>query len=189
MSISEKFKNDKMKLKYFSIILLGLVLFSSCSKEEFDSTEEINGNIDPEIVDCELKTSILSDLTNATLLAEAIDGMAPFEYKWSDGQNSESIDVTDSGVYSVEITDSAGCVSSFSSAVDIEMDCDGEIFGLMVTHDPINMTLTAQPTGNNYVVMWSNGEFTETISVTTGVYEVEVVNSVGCVLWISYEVL
>jgi|GEM_PF-818488 len=98
-------------------------------------------------------------------------------YLWSTGATSESIMVTECGVYTVTVTDENGCSDSDSVEVicnpnpvadagdDVSI-CDGE-----------TATLTATG-GGSY--LWSTGETTASIEVGCGTYTVTVTNEFGC---------
>lgn len=186
LSFIQKVKFIKMKIKYLSIVFL-LVILASCSKDSSDVTIESPGMIETEMVECDLALHFTSDISNSTLLVRAENGVAPYTYKWSNGSTNESITDVDSGNYSVDITDAEGCLKSQSVALDILVDCEGP-FGLLVSYDSESATLTANVQSDvDYFVSWSNAEITESISVISGeTYEVEVINTVGCVLWVSY---
>lgn len=104
-------------------------------------------------------------------------------YIWSNGETTQSINVSTSGSYTVQILNSEGCHSEVSSATSVIVKalpltptisaggpttfCDGE-----------SVTLTSSP-GTGYI--WSNGETTQAISVfTAGNYSVRVADANGC---------
>ncbi len=100
-------------------------------------------------------------------------------FAWSNGENSQTIEVNESGTYSVEVTDEIGCLGTDEMelivnpmpVVDLGNDttiCIGE-----------SVTLDAQNTGFNY--KWNTGESSQTINITsTGSYTVEVYDEIGC---------
>lgn len=99
-------------------------------------------------------------------------------YDWSTSETTQTITVSDSGAYSVTVTDVNGCVNDDTTVVSIgtgltvllnDADlCEGD-----------TLQLNAGNPGANYT--WSNGESTQTIFITdAGVYSVTVVDAVNC---------
>ncbi|HMT28072.1 MAG TPA: hypothetical protein PKD91_02210 [Bacteroidia bacterium] len=103
-------------------------------------------------------------------------------YLWTPGgQTSQSINVTSSGAYSVRVTNSSGC-SAISSVTNVSVNsspiatitpggstnlCQGQ-----------SVALTAS-NGSSY--LWSNGQTTQSINVSTaGSYAVTVSSGAGC---------
>ncbi len=100
---------------------------------------------------------------------------------WSNSANSQSIYVTQSGLYTVQFTDNNGCTAiSLPTIINVLplpqvtiaasgplSICQGE-----------SLTLTSSPASSYF---WSNGEITQAISVNqAGLYSVSVVGSNGC---------
>lgn len=100
-------------------------------------------------------------------------------FKWNTDATTQTIEITETGVYNVEVTDNLGCLGkdemelSVKSMpiVDLGNDttiCIGE-----------SVVLNALNPGVNY--SWDNGAITQTIIInTTGVYEVIVSTEFGC---------
>ncbi|MDX1942034.1 MAG: gliding motility-associated C-terminal domain-containing protein, partial [Saprospiraceae bacterium] len=98
---------------------------------------------------------------SATLTANVGNGVAPFNYFWSTGEQTISITVSEAGDYSVTVTDATGClgqdvititvtqppVPDISSDLQRDTICPGEM-----------VTLTASSTGGtgNITYSWSN---------------------------------
>jgi hypothetical protein len=55
---------------------------------------------------------VCSGVTPATLCANAGNGVPPYTYRWSNGATTQCIAVSDTGRYSVTITDSKGCMAT-----------------------------------------------------------------------------
>lgn len=104
-------------------------------------------------------------------------------FDWNTGEDTQSIEVTESGVYTVTVTNPVGCSATASLPIgflplpptDIFVNgetsiCDG---------DDVELTVLAPPFGFDFD--WSNGEITQTISVTeSGDYTVTVTSLAGC---------
>jgi len=104
-------------------------------------------------------------------------------YLWSTGETTQSIEVTLSGSYTVQVTDANGCQSSPSVET-------------VVTVNPLPETPTITPSGpttfcaggsvtltssSGTTYLWSTGETTQSIEVTlSGSYTVQVTDANGC---------
>lgn len=105
-------------------------------------------------------------------------------YLWSNGEKTQEIIVSDSGKYSVTVTNDSGCVATSSpTAVTVNTVTEK---ATITANGPItfcpggSVTLTAS-SGNSY--LWSNGEKTQSILVkNAGNYSVKVINSSACTL-------
>lgn len=99
-------------------------------------------------------------------------------YNWSTGATSQTINVTQTGVYSVEVTNNLGCgaadtiVVGASSSPSINLPASSEGCGSVV--------LDIGPGLSN--IVWSNGESTPAITVTqSGLYSVIAEDLAGCI--------
>ncbi len=106
-------------------------------------------------------------------------GAVGTSYTWSTGATTQSIDVTNTGSYSVTVTNAFGCSSSASANVT-----PGVVVPITINDAAIcqgqTTVLDAGHPGNTY--KWSpNGETTQTITVgTAGVYGVVISGAIGC---------
>ena len=64
-----------------------------------------------------LLVSIEQDDINATVLIEG--GTPPYEIDWSDNSDEETIDITEGGIFSVDIEDANGCEETTSITVEV----------------------------------------------------------------------
>lgn len=97
---------------------------------------------------------------------------AGFNYTWSTGETTQSIDVTTGGSYSVTIDDGLGCYGSASLFVAQDPDETPEVTldNEAVFCEGGSVTLTCSP-ANDY--LWSTGETSQSIVVDqTGTYSV-----------------
>ncbi|MBK7108124.1 MAG: T9SS type A sorting domain-containing protein [Bacteroidetes bacterium] len=97
-----------------------------------------------------------------------------FDISWSTGANSESINVTESGSYSVTVTDAKGC-SGEAEAVEVTVESCGTEVTIIAEGETTfcaggSVILTSsEATGN----IWSTGETTQSITATeSGDYSV-----------------
>jgi len=60
---------------------------------------------------------------NGRANADAIGGIAPYQYLWSTGATSQTIEGLSTGIYSVTVTDADGCSTSSESVVVLAQGC------------------------------------------------------------------
>jgi hypothetical protein len=102
-------------------------------------------------------------------------------YLWSTGATSPSIDVTQSGIYSVTVTNESGC-STTSSPTTVTVNANPEATitpsGPTTFCEGNGVTLTASAAAS---YLWSNGATTQSIVITAaGSYSVTTTNAQGC---------
>jgi len=178
--------------KFLAISVLSLLVFS-CSDEE-----------DP--VDCEkvgpiLSLGVVADATSCSIAdgvinVSASQGQEPYEFSLNDlpGQSSGQFNNLNAGIYTVNIKDAKGCISTienvaikaadFTFAADITADnsCLGS-----------NGSVTIDVTAGNppYTYKLGNGSFSDvnTFSgLATGNHSISVKDNVGCSVALSLTV-
>lgn len=104
-------------------------------------------------------------------------------YRWSSGQTSQSISVTESGTFTVQTISTAGCWSAVSSPVNVTVN-PVPLRPVITSGGPASfcsgssVTLSSSP---EFSYLWSDGSTSQNISVTgTGSYTVQTTNSAGC---------
>lgn len=115
------------------------------------------------------------------------DGNAPFYFEWINTDTTQDISLLDAGMYSVIITDAIGCIimDTFNvlTTPDIEINLEvleNENCGIL---NDGSISLIVSGGIEPYQFEWSNGETTEDISsLDSGVYQVTVIDSAGCIL-------
>lgn len=103
-------------------------------------SEEATYTVD--LIGCDLDASFEWDAVSGTLTANATGGTPPYAYTWSNGATGESIQVTDSGLYTVFVTDAQGCETineTGVTVVDPNPDCDGQLNVTAAGDSPINI--------------------------------------------------
>lgn len=107
-------------------------------------------------------------------------------FSWSTGETTQTISVSDSGNYSVVVTNPAGCSSLGATAVIV----GGSLASFPTSNTICNgqaVSLNAGNPGSTYA--WSTGETTQMISTTTaGTYYVTVTDPNGCSATMLHEV-
>lgn len=105
-------------------------------------------------------------------------------YLWSNGETTQSILVTNSGVFSVIVGDLNGCNSLSSASVTVNVHPYPATPSITASGPTTfckggSVVLTASSGYASY--LWSNGETTQSITVTTsGSYTVVVSDNIGC---------
>ena len=104
-------------------------------------------------------------------------------YLWSTGETTQSITVTASGSYSVQVTNAAGCLSASSAPTNVNVNplpSTPNISAGGPTTFCAGGSVTLTSTGG-FSYLWSNGETTQSIVVnSSGNYSVQIVNGSGC---------
>ena len=100
-------------------------------------------------------------------------------YLWSNGQTTQSITVTQTDSYSVEVTENSCSATSQPTTVTVIVNPTATVTtsGATTFCQGGNVTLTAS-SGSSY--LWSNGQATQSISASqTGTYSVQITDN-GC---------
>ncbi len=100
------------------------------------------------------------------------------QINWNTGETSPVIDVTQSGAYSVVVTDANGCTNEAAHEVEI----GSSLTPAIVTSGNVCDGMATLDAGGGYInYLWSNGLTTPSITVTTtGSYSVTVSDATGC---------
>ena len=120
-------------------------------------------------------------------------GTPPYNYSWSNGQNSQALTNVPIGTYTCTITDNNGCVAYATGTVNqpqqltltsssVATSCFGYLDG----------TATAIPSGGTapYTYNWSNGQNTQqAINLIAGTYSVVVTDDNNCVEELTIEIV
>ena len=120
---------------------------------------------------------------NATLTASGAN-----TYVWNTGANTNTLQVTTAGTYTVTATSAAGCTASSSAIVTLRAAATPPIIALI---SPLCTVGNAQlDAGAGYTAYaWSTGSPIRTATVTaSGNYTVTVTNNVGCTATAVYTV-
>ncbi|UKN00747.1 PKD domain-containing protein [Paracrocinitomix mangrovi] len=130
---------------------------------------------------------------NGMAVASVSGGMPPYQYSWTNGDQSVIADSLASGIYVLTVTDNNGCSNEAIATVSdeegvtilldniVDVDCYGEDNGSI----SVSILGGAPP----YNIQWSNGDQTEDIfGLQAGPYEIFVTDANGCFAVKSYEV-
>ena len=135
--------------------------------------------------------------SDGQLTANPVGGTSPYNYSWSNGDTSQSIDSLATGNYNVTITDANGCTFSLPYTLnEPPLLAVSFIVDAMIGCSPmtVNFTNTSQ---TNYACSWQFGDgnvFIECDDVvniyqTGGIYDVTLTasDSNGCTNFVTYD--
>jgi hypothetical protein len=130
----------------------------------------------PTIVPTIVGNTVICEGSSTTLSAEA--GFA--NYVWSNNQTTQAITVSQSGTYTVTVTNADGCTGINNTTVTVNANPVPTIAGNTTICEGTTSTLDA---GEGYAsYLWSTDETTQTIVVdTANAYAVTVTDTNGCV--------
>ncbi|HEX8039569.1 MAG TPA: T9SS type A sorting domain-containing protein [Chryseosolibacter sp.] len=121
---------------------------------------------------------------NGTIDITVSGGRSPYTFQWSDGSTGEDLTGIPAGLYTVTVTDSAGCFEKAAfllrenntlaiTGTPLPTSCSDDASGLI----DISVLGGTAP----YSFTWSNGATTEDLSgLTSGYYTVTVTDAKGC---------
>jgi hypothetical protein len=130
---------------------------------------------------------------NGAILLNVNGGVAPYEYAWTTGQTSSTLENLVAGLYTVEVTDHNGCMGIMNYTITqptaplvvnaVLTPASGD-FSLDGTID-ITVTGGTSP----YVYTWSNGEEIQDLdSLNPGNYTITITDAKGCALATTFTV-
>ena len=123
---------------------------------------------------------------NGSAIAEAEGGVPPYDFSWSNGAQSQINSQLDTGLYSVTVTDNAGCTVTSAVVITFENDIAVETTSTKDTGCTIHTgTATAHPSGGNpgYTYSWNSvpPQTTQTaVGLEGSTYTVTVTDVTGC---------
>ena len=121
--------------------------------------------------------------TDGTATATAIGGQPVLTYLWSNGETNATIVNLEAGLYTVTVTDGAGCTGTQSIQIISPPELQLTTISTEVTPIGNDGTATVTATGGTlpYEYIWSNGGMTPTITgLSVGTYTVTVIDDNGC---------
>jgi PKD repeat protein len=154
------------------------------------------GNSDSQTEEIFIPQSLIDITTNAVQLANcgendgvavvsATGGMPPYQYGWSNGDNSVIADSLGSGLYVITVTDNNDCSSEGIVTVDDNQGPTILVDNItnLGCYGGANGTISVSILGGAppYEIIWSNGDQTEDIfGLVAGPYEIFVTDANGC---------
>jgi gliding motility-associated-like protein len=133
-------------------------------------------------------------LCNGSVSASPTGGNGPYTYVWSTGATSSSVSGLCPGVYSVQVTDAAGCSEVFALNISNSTGpsaANGTVINASCANT-CDGSISLAPTGGiaPYTYFWLPGaQTTATVNnLCAGTYTVEITDAAGCVLIDSFTV-
>ena len=119
-----------------------------------------------------------------TAIVTPINANQPVTYLWSNAATTQTISNLESGLYTVTITDSNGCSSTYDTTViNAELSINSTIVDpscMPSTNGSIQLTVT-QNNNSNLTYLWNTGATTSQLTnLGAGNYSVIVTNEIGC---------
>lgn len=119
-------------------------------------------------------------MNNGEIDLSVLEGTAPFQYNWSNGEHTQDLAALSAGSYVVTVIDFNQCSDTKSYTIHepppIEMSSQVGLSG-----DYWFINLIVEGGESPYTYEWSNGETTEDIfNLTSGTYIVTVTDNQGC---------
>lgn len=130
--------------------------------------------------------------STGTAFAAGAGGLPPYNYLWSNGATTQNVTGLPAGIYSVTVTDAAGCTKNvffqitepdeiINNAIVIDIGCNTANTGSIST----SLSGGTQP----YSYLWSNGATTPSVSgLSAGVYTLTVTDANGCIKNYSFSI-
>lgn len=127
--------------------------------------------------------------TDGTATASASGGSAPYTYAWSPGgQTTATAANLSAGVYTVTVTDAAGCVSNATITINEPTAIMGNTSTTDATCGNSDGTATVTVTGGTppYTYLWNNGVTSATATnLAAGSYTCDIVDANNCSITVS----
>ena len=146
------------------------------------TTTDLNGCSDTDSINVMFKSSPVVDLgvdTSACGFFVLNAQNTGLTYLWNNGSSLQTINVTNSGLYYVDVTGLNGCVSSDSVQLTINQNPDVNFPANLTGCSGDAVILDAGNPGSTY--SWNTGATTQNISVyTTGFYQVSITDGNNC---------
>lgn len=126
-----------------------------------------------------------SDASDGSATVSVIEGTAPFQYEWSNGETQASINNVTPNTYTVTVTDANGCTGMESVTIEAPSEIILTTSTTDATCDGATGTATVQVTGGTspYTYLWNDANAQTTATATnlsTGSYTVTITDANNC---------
>ena len=125
-----------------------------------------------------------SDCSTAASISATADGNGPFNFVWSSGETGQEIAPSQTGTYSVTVTDANTCQATASAAVTVFQTFTFETYPtdvLCASESNGSVNLVLDGGDGPFTFQWSDGTSTEDLNnVPTGSYSLTITDANGC---------
>jgi len=152
--------------------------------------ETVGLDFDPVEIDA-AENGIFCAVNDGEIIALVAGGLAPYNYLWSNGGTTNTLDSLTSGEYDLTVSDQNGCVNTLKTEL---FSIDALIPGIDSIHINsdsigfINASIYSKVEGGTpaFTYLWSNGAKTKNlVNIDTGTYVLTVTDRFGCTGTIS----
>jgi len=154
----------------FGLYSVCLTVTDTCGGQH---TECKNISVCPSVI----PVSLGSDVTACGETTVSLPGYTT--YTWSNNATTSSVSITNSGTYSVVVTDAAGCSGTDTIGVVIN-PLPSTSLGNDVTQCGGTVAIGPLVVDPTFTYVWSNGATTSSINVGAGSYALTVTDTLGC---------
>ncbi len=120
---------------------------------------------------------------DGAISVSVLGGTPPYQFSWSNSENSSSITNLCAGNYSLTVTDNNGCTATLDTEIE-----QPPVFSAVATEvQPVSCfqgsdgRATVTTSANAVTYLWSNGESSANINnLSGGIYTVTATNAAGC---------
>jgi gliding motility-associated-like protein len=166
---SDQTLNQSLTVNTSGIYSVTITDANGCTSEQ-SVQAVINDNPEPIIL------GVTSFCTGSEISLSLDDSYA--SYQWSNGMNTQSIQVSTGGNYSVVVSLASGCTAETQISVSENDNLQATINGVLSFCEGGSTTLTANP---GFTYEWSNNMNTQSITVNnSGQYGVIITDATGC---------
>lgn len=128
---------------------------------------------------------------NGSISLNVSGGQAPYNYSWSNSQNTQNLFTLTAGTYTVTVTDNSGCATIKTITVTEPSEIQATVQATNTVQGQSTGTATVSATGGTppYSYAWSNGATgTSTTSLGAGSYTVAVTDANNCVRTFNFTI-
>lgn len=125
--------------------------------------------------------------STGSIESEIISGTAPYQYLWSNGNTTTSLENIAAGSYTLSITDSNACIATQSIEINQASELTSTITyinqTLTCTGDPLDYEITVQGGTPPYTYAWSDGSSQAQLeNITETNYSLTITDNNNCTL-------
>ena len=127
--------------------------------------------------------STCDGVNNGSIIINDTMDVTGFRFGWSTGDSTQMISNLGSGVYTVAVADTSGCINAAAITIlnSRQLDITSSVVDA-TCEVAMNGSISVNDTSNTYSYNWNTGDTSQTINVlSNGTYQVTVTDTIGCV--------